>query len=209
MNLQKFSEDFSVEESKALADYISNGCPGLSKITDDKTFSWFQLYLSGKTYSEIAEITGDKRDLILYISNKLKWNEKRLKYYDDISSNITTKVSQAKIESMNTISTIVSGLNKYYEDIFNKYLKTKDKSIIDALDTKLLTQYHKSLDSLSDLMFDKAKDKKAPTVNVNIGSSAEIKKVDDNTIEVKDKSNILSDLLTALSDHKRSQSDKD
>jgi hypothetical protein len=188
MNLIEYSEDFTEDDKKSLASFKENGCPGLTKIDDNKVFKWFELYMSGKSYNEIAEITSDKKDLILYVSNKMKWHEKRMKYYEDLALNMTKKMSQVKISSMNTLSSIMMGLNKYYEDKFTKYLSSKDNSLIEGLDTKLLTQYYQSIKTFHTLANpnQSIETPNKPTINVNVGSNVEVKKTGENTIEIND-----------------------
>ena len=70
---KSFNDEFSAEESASLAEYIESGCPGLTKITDDKVFKWFELYMAGKTFYEISQSSNDRLDLILYIAHKSKW----------------------------------------------------------------------------------------------------------------------------------------
>lgn len=210
--------DFTPEEKQSLDNFISNGCPGLSRVTDTLTFKWFELYMSGKSYTEIAQICKDKKDLIMYISHKTNWHDKKIAYLNSITSNLTQKVENAKIESTNTVATIVSSMNKYFGDKFNNYLATNDKSIIEDLDSKLLEKYYKSLEIL-DKLFDPANKNigqgNKTEVNVNVGNNATVKQVDNNTIEINsneannDQQGVSpNQILMLLASLKKSQEDK-
>lgn len=83
--LISFNDEFSSEESASLALYIESGCPGLTKITDEKVFKWFELYMAGKTFLEISESSKDRLDLILYIAHKSKWQATKVEYFQDIA----------------------------------------------------------------------------------------------------------------------------
>lgn len=198
-------EDMSEAEIESLQDYIHNGCPGLIKATESDLFKWFGLYMAGKTYEEIAQLTGVRRDLVLYISYKSSWCEKRMNHYNDLIQNLSQKVSQTKLDSANTISTMITALNKYYGDKFNKFLASHDKSLLEKLDTKLLAQYNKSHDVLDKIIAQaqgKGEEKENPLVNINV-KSGQVKQVDDNTLEITDDS--VSTILKALVEAKNKQ----
>jgi hypothetical protein len=164
-------EAFTEDQLQAIQDFKKNGCPGLSKINDVKVFKWFELYMTGKGFSEIAEASGDKHDLIMYMAYRLKWHERRMEYYKDMVVTMADKLAKTKIETIDTVSTMVMSLNKYYKNKFNKFLMSGDTEIIEVLDTKLLTQYYKSIESLQKLLNPnqgKSDDQQSPIVNINI-----------------------------------------
>ena len=194
----------SEEEKTSLQDFVKNGCPGLLKTTESNIFSWFELYMAGKTYSEISTLTHSKRDLILYMSNKSGWYEKRMTYYEDLVYNMTKKMSQVKLDSMNTVSTAITALGRYYGDKFNKYLSSKDSKIIEDIDTKMLSQYYKSMEALEKIMGNAGKKpgESTPLVNVNMNGGT-IERTGENSVEITDES--ASSILEALVKYKKSQ----
>ena len=208
MDLKKISEDMTLEEKKSLNDYVSNGTPGISRVTEVDIFKWLELYMSGKTYGEIATITKSKKDLILYISNKSKWNEKRLEHYKDLTDNMADKIKNVKLKNTNTVASIINALGRYYGDKFDEFLATNNNNIIEEMDTKMLAQYYKSMEILDKIIAGSSSGsgKKEPTVNVNISGSAEIKKLDDDTVEVTDTT--AKNLLRSLAEYKKEQDRK-
>lgn len=189
MDLIKFPDDITADEKAALSNYKKNGCPGITKLTEVDVFKWFQLYMSGKTYTEIAKITNKKKDLILYIANQSKWHEKRLQHYNDITQHLLDKIQQTQLNSVNTVTDIINSLSKYYGDQFNKYLSTNDKSIIKNIDIKLLAQYYKSMETLDKLVLggigsSSPPSSSNPAVNVNIEGDATIKQGDGDTLDI-------------------------
>src|SRR5690606_1573012 len=129
-------EDMTLEEKQSLSNYIENGIPGM--ISDSaRIFQCFQLYMSGKTYSEISEASGIKKDIILYFSNKFKWFDKKMNHYSDLMENMAKKVSHARLESANTIVTVVSALSKHRIERFAKYSANRNDNIIQSADMKL------------------------------------------------------------------------
>ena len=210
MDLTTIEHDFTEEESESLQDYIKNGKPGISRAVESDIFKWFELYMSGKTYQEIAKITNSKRDLILYISAKSKWTEKRLAYYSDLSQNIAEKLKQAKVDSLNTVTSIVAALGKYYGDKFNNYIATKDNDIIEDMDTKMLGQYYKSMEILDKIVGGAVRGDKSsndnPNVNINIGAGAKISQTEDGDIDITD--DVAGDMLRFLANRKKKDSEE-
>ena len=215
MDLTRIPEDLSSEEKNSLVDYVQNGCPGLTRVDDQDVFSWFQLYMSGKSYSEISEFCKCKKDLVVYMSYRNQWHEKRMNYYNDISSKYIEKVKMAKMDSINTTINAITALGKYHDKQFTKFIANNDNSIIHNLDTKILSQYYKSLEMLDKLLSNKAPSKnrddydEPPTVNININqpkNSAPVT-IDTEVVSSNAEENMSnSEVLRALSILKRSQS---
>lgn len=166
-----YSHDFSPEQLKSLSDYKKNGCPGLVKTNETEAFQWFELYMSGKTYVEISKETNSKLDLILYFSEKGRWHEKRMTYYSELNDKILHKCMASRLEAVDTMSTMISALNKYYSGKFNKFLKNKDNDVIERLDTKMLSQYHKVIESVEKIMTPKKDGDSSPNISIHLDSS--------------------------------------
>jgi hypothetical protein len=205
MELVNLPDDMTFEEKDLLREYKKNGCPGLVKITAEKVQEWFNLYMGGKTYTEISKITKTKKDLILYISQKSNWHSKRIDKYSDIAENILEKTKSTALDSADTVSTMILAWNRYYNKRLNKYLKTNDDSIMEDLDVKKLAEYRKTIDSLEKFVSGfKGKDKvpSPPTerssVNININTPSEIVE-GENCLDIsksKNNSDIIKTLLT-------------
>ena len=199
LELVDMPQDMTNEERKSVQDFIANGCPGLLRVQQSDIFKWFDLYMAGKTYAEIATISKSKKNLIMYIAYKSTWMEKRLNHYSDISLNILDKVKQSRLDSANKLVTVIAALGKYCEQEYNRYLSTNDRSIIEGIDTKIVAQYFKAqeqLDKIANDEGDKDRGPKAPLVSVNVGSSATVQQVGENSLEITDKTS--GDLLKSL-----------
>lgn len=158
--------------------------------------------MSGKSYQEVAEVSKSPINIVLYFANKLKWHEKRVKYYDDLTTNAIQKVSNIKKEAQNNVATIVSAMGKHFTDNMNKFIMTGDAAVLQEIDVKLLNTYYKSLEMLDKLM------ERPPTsgnpstsVNININNSS-LKSVNDDTIEVE-KEETSGEILKRLADFKK------
>lgn len=192
MDLVNLPDDMTKEEKEAIAEYRSNGCPGLVKIDADKVTQWFDLYMSGKTYGEISEISHFHKNIILYVAHRGRWHDKRMNKYNDLSASLYNKTCSSKIEGANTVATFMSAMNRYYINKLNKYLATNDDTIIENLDTNLLGKYHKTIEMLEKLIATgntssiPLPPNESPSVNININGPTEI--VDgSNTIDINQK----------------------
>jgi hypothetical protein len=206
MDVANLPEDLSSEEKRSVTEFVTNGCPGLVKIDDTKVFKWFELYMSGKSYSEIALLTKDKKDLIMYVSCRSRWHDKRMEYYRDMSTAFAQKLKTAKLASANTVVNAITALSKYHDKKFNEFLINNDHSIIDNLDTKVLGQYYKSLEMLDKLMRpdgEEEKEPKAPTVNIHVPSNSTVTMEGEDTVKINS-DDAAGELLKALSKYQRS-----
>ena len=199
MDLDKLREtDMSEEEIESLQDYMANGKPGFMKLTDADTFKWFNLYMNGKSYGEIAQICNTRKDTILYVAAKTQWHDNRLKHYEEISVTLLDKLKRTKLDSVNTVQTIIAALGKYYGDKFNQFLANNDKTVIEDIDIKMLAQYYKSIETLEKILGNTGGGGggKQPNVQVNVGDSASIKQLEDGSVEITDETagNLLKQL---------------
>jgi hypothetical protein len=213
MDLSKIDNDFTDDEVEKVNTYVSNGSIGLETIVKDehKMNSLFGLYMAGKTYEEISKISRVKKDIVLYLSAKMRWYEKRMEYLEDIQRQMTKKLSYTRIESLNFISDLINCHHKYYGDEINRYLQTNDRTIIENLDLKSLTQYFKSIEILEKILNPTNVTKgggSGTTININaIGSKID---ATDDSIQITPSNT--GDILKALAnlkDKKKSEeSDK-
>jgi hypothetical protein len=192
MGLVKFSEDMNQEEKIELKKFREDGLPGINQIREADIIKWQKLYLSGKTYVEISEIAQKPKVLILFISDKLGWFEKKINYYNDVTVKVFEKLEQIRMESMNTIATMISGWNKLYGDKFNSFLTDNNSLTLENMDNKQIPQYYKAIELLDKLTenvlkkpIDEPKKEKGALVNINVGDNINITKTGENSVEVR------------------------
>lgn len=211
MDLTKIENDFSSEEVDKVNEFVKNGCHGLENLVkqEHKINSMFSLYMSGKNYTEISQITKVKKNLVLYMSAKMRWYDKRMEYLNEIQTKMTKKLKDTRVESLNFISDLISMHHKYYGDEIDKYLATGDKTIVENMDLKALSQYFKSIEILEKIMNPANVNKGNGGVNVNVNTTGDskIQQVDNNTIEIT--SGNAGNLLKALAELKDKEKNKD
>jgi len=211
MDLTKIENDFTPEEVNKVNDFVKNGCQGLENLVkqEHKINSMFSLYMSGKNYTEISKITKVKKNMVLYMSAKMRWYDKRMEYLNDIQNNITKKIKDTRLESLNFISNLISMHHKYYGEEIDKYMATGDKDIVDNMDLKSLSQYFKSIEILEKILNPTNVNKGNGGVNVNINAAdgGKEEKEDDNTIEIT--SGNAGNVLKALAEMKDKEKKKE
>jgi len=205
MDLSKIDNDFTDEEVKKINTFVDNGCVGLESLVKDehKVNGLFGLYMAGKTYVEISKISRVKKDLVLYMSAKQKWYEKRMEYLSDIQKNMVKKLTDTRVESLNFIANLISVHHKYYGEEMNEYLRTGDRTIIENLDLKQLSQYFKSIELLEKILNPtnvKTGSGSNMNVNVNASDGATLTQINENTLEIKPGNT--GTILEALVKHK-------
>jgi hypothetical protein len=208
LELTDLPQDMTKEEKEVVLEFISNGCPNLLRVNQSDIFKYFELYMSGKTYAEIAVVTKSPKDLIMYLAYKSHWMEHRFKHYENISLNILDKVKQVKLDTANNLVTIIKALGKYCELKYNKFLTTNDLSTIEGIDNKIVAQYYKSIELLDKVLnaeddSDDSRKPKQPLVNIHMGMGAQatVKQVNDKTLEITDET--AGEMLKALASMKK------
>lgn len=209
LTLTDLPQDMTKEEKEVVLEFIANGCPGLLRVQQSDIFKYFELYMSGKTYAEIAVITKAPKDLVMYLAYKSNWMDHRFKHYQNISLNILDKVQQVKLDTANNLVTIIKALGKYCELKYNKFLTTNDVAAIEQIDNKIVAQYYKSIELLGKILSadenndDESKKIKQPMVNINVGlgAKATVEQTGENKLEITDET--AGDFLKALASMKK------
>lgn len=207
--VQVVEKDFSQEDLGLLANFRREGCPGLAKIVgegEEIFLTCFDLYMSGKTYSEISKIVSVRKEIVLFVSEKHNWFEKRISYYSELASHSLQKYQKSKLETVDTMMLLLSAMNDFFKKEGYRYHKTKDASIIKNFDQKMFGQYLKSIEIVDGLMQDTISGKPGsinqPLVNINMNSGT-MKHVDGNTIELNVEPTEIGDILATLSKIKK------
>ncbi len=203
-------KDFTADDLLAIQKYKDTGLRNILKYQEVDVFNFFELYMSGKTYAEIAKISKAPHQVVLYLSDKLRWYEKRTQYYEELSRHIIQKQQQTQLTNMNTMNTIQQALAKFYSDQFNKYLATGDKRFIEKIDTKLVTQYYKTIEltqklftqSLNGGKGSKSTQANHPLVNINVGTKGDASiEAEGQTVDINEDN--IEDVIAGLLDSEK------
>ncbi len=211
LSITDLPHDMTKEEKEKVLEFIQNGVPGLLRVQHSDMYMMFQLYMSGKTYSEIATISKINKTLIMYLAYKSNWMDLRFKHYEDISLNILDKTQKAKLDIVNDLIVSINATGKYLRDEYNRYLSTNDKSIIERLDQTIVTGHRNNIKALKEVLTeeestDPNKKPKGPLVNINVGMGAQIQQGTEKPLEISDATT--GDLIKALASMKKAAETK-
>lgn len=192
LEIKKFQVDMSPDQDEVLTAYIEAGLPSISKVTESDVFQWFNLYMSGRNYTEISSQCNTELCKVLYIANKYKWYEKKSKHYELIMDKVDQKLSTIKGESISFLVDMMSFVHKFYGQDITEYLKTNDREAAKRIDFKNIDKYFKTIDALSkmlenpDKLIRDAKSAQNPSVNVNFNvGDAKISKGSDGSVLIE------------------------
>ncbi|MEM4601888.1 MAG: hypothetical protein QW808_03200 [Desulfurococcaceae archaeon] len=197
IRINNMEGDFTPKEIRQLKAYISNGMPGLHAMTEQKQARAFQLYNAGRGYDEIANMICVRKEAILYIADRERWYDQKMEKYENMVNALRPRLTVIQVESKHFLMDLVQATHTYYRDRMDEYLRSKDPKVLDSINHKWLDKYLKALELLYKLD-NKDNPANAPTVNLAIPEGSEIKRVDQNTVQVTPTQNSKEDLAAIL-----------
>lgn len=187
--------------------------PGIGRVTETNLFSWFNLYMSGRSYKEISKETKSKLEYILYMSDHHDWYAKRQQHYENLMAKIENKMTTAKIEGVSFLYDLLSVMTEMHKNDIVEFLSTKNPDAAARVDLRIIDRYTKAVEAISKLTASpdewlKHQERNAassPTVNINI-ENATINKPVDEVLEIESGQSIISK-LAELKKQKESKKD--
>lgn len=196
--------DFTEKDILVINEYIEDGLPNISSVDSAQLTRIFDLYLSGKTYTQISNMCRVKKSIILYFSQKFKWFETRKEYLADLESSIKARVMESRIVNQDFLLSLTLFYQKRIGSNINQYMATGNANFAEAIDQKEIERYLKIVDTLHKISSDPNRDPKA-LIGLNITDGATITRKGDNQIEISPKNQAIGDMLKQLADMKRDQ----
>lgn len=199
--------DMTKAEKEKLQEYKDSGLEGVGNVPEHEVFKMFELYMMGKSYSEIANAMKRKKEVVLYFSEKSKWLEAKHEHYSDLTRMLSLKVAEAKTEGVNFLVNMMRFWHKRYGTAMEEFIRSGDEKYAKKLQGLNINNYVRCIEALDKIMgggsgdSDGAK-KMATTLNLHLGGNdAHIEKVNENTYSVK---NIRpKDLVAEIAQRKR------
>ncbi len=199
---RNYQVDFSTEDIQALEAFNLAGRPNVARISETEIFSWFNLYMSGRTYQEIAKETKADINHVLFIADKYVWAEKKDTHFANIMARIQTKMDTVKLEGVSFLYDLLSFTHALYSEDIIEFIKTKDKAVAARVDLKIVDKYTKIVDAINkltespeDWLKSKTKENTTrPIVNVNIENANIQQKDNEMTIDVGSEKSMVSKL---------------
>jgi hypothetical protein len=196
--------DLTEQEQNQVDEFINQGCPDVASVDDSHIHYWYELYLYGKNYGEIAKIVKTSKTLVLYHAQKLNWYGKKLSHYKDLFAEINQKVSNVKLDSVKVMTDLLTRYNREFTNKLNNFFASNITNDKNKIDMKDLISYLKIVDTLDKRIGDglRKANEKGPLVNVNVENASKITQVDNKTITIETEE-VASQVLKALADAKR------
>jgi hypothetical protein len=207
------SHDFTEIDLKKIEEFKQDGLPGIATLPDATALRMMELYLAGKTYREISHLTSKPKAMVLYLSQKLSWYEKKVEYLRDLEETMVRRTMEAKLVGQDFLLQIKQLFEKKIGDKIANYLRTGDEKFANEIDLKEIDKYIKTfetLDKLTEVRVRAPKSDKpaAPAVGLNLGDGVTIERVGDNKVEVTPKQKTIGDMLKQFADYRREENEK-
>ena len=174
--------DMSDKEVETLEAFIRNNLPGIHMVKPDKVQKALELYLQGYSYNDISSKVEMRKIFLLYLSYKENWYEIRRSQIEELAVSLNEKTMITKIKGIDLISQVMGSLDSYYRDIVSRYRNTGDARILETADMENMKLYLKMMEQLQKITEPK---KDSSPLGLNLPNGGTIKKVDNNTIEVR------------------------
>lgn len=201
--------DFTEYDQKKVDEFIKDGMPGIAQVTDTTIYKLMDLYLMGKTYSEISQITNTKKVFVLYLSQRFDWLEARKQYIHELEHYMKDRLIAAKIESKDFLLQLTQMWQKKIGNKMKQYLASDNEQFANSIDLKEVDKYLKTVEMLDRLSNDgKGGSSKPSPIGLNLGDGVTITKKGDNSIEVTPKQNAISGMLKEWADYRREEENK-
>lgn len=199
--------DFTTKDLEAIEKFKEDGMLGLATISDTDIHRMMSLYLDGKGYREIARITKKDRILIMFLSQKMEWQETRQQYIEELSHTLKDQLLESKLRSQDFFLHLIHAYQKKIGRNVDAYLRTDDEKFSDKIDVKDINTLLKITELLHKLNNENLSPNDKSLVALNgMGEGMTITKTGTNSIEIMPKGSYpIANKLKQFADLKRGQ----
>lgn len=200
--------DISKEDLLKIERFIEVGAPGFD-LTDTTTVSrMMDLYLGGKTYSQIARVTRSQKELVMLYSHRLKWYTLKMEYLQELELHLKGRIVNAKVASQDFLLQLSQMYQKKIGAKMDKYLATNNEQEADKINLKEIDKYLKIVEALQKISSDvppKSSSGQGPAVGINVGDGVTVTKSEDGSVEITPKQKTMSSMLEMLANQRRAE----
>lgn len=200
--------DFTMKDLELIQKFKDDGMLGLHTLKDTDCERCMALYIDGKSYRQIAQVTKINKSVILFLANKFKWYELRKEYLDELQATLKDKVMESKLQSQEFLLELVLAYQKKISKNVHQYLRTDDSAFADKIDPKDINSVLKIMELLHKISaenFANTSDKSLVGLN-GLGEGVTITKTGANSVEITPKGPTpFSSKLKQFADMKREQ----
>jgi len=204
--IQEPTTDFTEKDMQNIQEYIAAGLPDIATVDGEKMARMMDLYLSGKTYRQIAMTVSVNKRIVLYLSHKFNWFALRMDYIKDLEESIRGRMIEAKLVNQDFLLQLIHMWQKKIGNKITKYLATDNEQFAKDIDLKEVDKYLKTVEMLHKLSSEKGGNAGGtPAVGLNLGDGVTIERKGDNTVEITPKSKAIGDMLKQFADSRREE----
>lgn len=178
--------DFTMKDLETIEKFKEDGMVGLHTLKDTDCERCMALYLDGKSYRQVAQVTKIRKDVILFLAHKFKWWELRKEYLDELQATLKEKVMESKLQSQEFLLELVLAYQKKISKNVHQYLRTDNAEFADRIDGKDIGTVLKVMELLHRLNsenFAVASDKSLVSLN-GMGEGVNITRTGNNSVEI-------------------------
>jgi len=208
--VDSISNDFTQYDLDTIKAYQENGLQGIDSVNEKQIESILEMYLSGKTYRQIALTMRMKKEIVLYLSFKFNWYAIRKDYLTDIENSMRDRVLEARIVNQDFLLQLQAMWQKKIGTKIAKYLSTDNEEFANEIDLKEVDKYLKTVELLQKLAGEGKlpADNNRPLIGVNAGDGVTITRTGENSMEITPKSKAIGDALKMFADSRREEEKK-
>jgi len=202
--------DMTTQELEKLEAFVEEGLPGISKITPETIEKMAGLYLSGKTYGQVSNITRVPKAAVMYHARRDNWFSVRQDYLQELDERMKTRVAEAKLMSQDFMLDLMQTFQKKIGKKIQRYLATDNEDIANEINLKDIATYIKTLEALGKSMGDyrSGDGNNTPAVGLNLGDGVTVQKNQDGTVEITPKQKAVGEILKQFADNRREDEKK-
>ncbi len=200
--------DMTPVDLKRIEQFEANGKMGLATVTTVEMERMMQLYLGGKTYTQISQIMRCQKDTVLYLAKKFNWYAMRMEYLADLEKNLSKRMIEAKLSSKNFLLELISVWEKKIGRKLEGYLRSDNEAIASEIDLKEVDKYLKTVEMLHKISGDvRTIQEKAPMIGLHLGEGVTVQR-DGDKIDISPKESAIKSKLKEWADFRRMEDEK-
>lgn len=200
--------DFTMKDLETIEKFKEDGMLGLHTLVDTDVERMMGLYLDGKTYRQISNVTKKNKAVVLFLAHKFKWFELRKDYLEELHATLPNKVLESKLQSQEFLLHLTLAYQKKIGKNIDQYLRTDDEKFADKIDSKDLSSLLKVIELLHRLSNENLgnpnNDKSLVGLN-GLGEGVTITKTGSNSVEITPKASPFASKLKQFADLQRQQ----
>lgn len=193
--------DIVGKDADIVSEYVAKGRPGFQDLPEETARKMFDLYCAGQTYRQISGITRQPRALVMYVSQKIQWFDRRQEYLTELENSKLTRIVEAKLMHQDLMLRYVSALHKKIGGQLNSYMASGNDKTLESVNLKEMELLMKAMASLDKSIA--TPQAQGPLVGINMPDGGTMTRTGENTIEITPKEKSMEGMLKKLADERR------